>query len=414
MNHSAKLWNRGHSAMFNRRLSSRLAQASIMVIAALLSSACTSFGPSRLSSSHTAYNDAIQLTVTREVLINIVRSRYSDPMQFFAVSAINAQWSVSADASAGVGGIGEPGSTGQVGASVGYSDSPTVTYVPLSDAAFYQALYSPFDVSETVGFGLAYRFARTDPRWQTLSLLFSFSSINDANDFVGGRVNELYTRRVGAIARLIDLGAVWEQVPEWDFDTSALPKEKVTAEDQVDAFGTGLYFIEEDGGKNVRLARYRIVLALKLPDPDRPEVRAALEDLGVKPGGSRYVFRPPLHASPGYEDPYAIWVSPRSMADVIGLATRFVGVPAAHADIVPSLDAIDRGVQDLPPVRIRSSKEEPPFPYRVQHRGYWFYVDDADLESKMFLEAMVATYSSRVGSKRPDSAPPQIVIPVGG
>ena len=406
--------NHGSAAGFYRQLSAKRALVPLVVLVTLLSSACTSFGPSRLTSSHTAYNDAIQLTVTREVLINIVRSRYSDPMQFFAVSAINAQWSVSTDASAGVGGIGEPGSTGEVGASVGYSDSPTVTYVPLSDAAFYQALYSPFAVSETVGFGLAYRFARTDPRWQTLSLLFSFSSINDANDFVGGRVNELYTRRVDAIARLIDLGAVWEQVPEWDFNTSSVPKEKVTAEDQVDAFGAGLYFIEEDGGKNVRLARYRIVVALTLPDPKHPEVRAALEDLGVEPGGSRYVFRPPLHASPGYEDPYAIWVSPRSMADVIGLATRFVGVPAAHADIVPSLDAINRGVQDLPPVRIRSSKEEPPFPYRVQHRGYWFYVDDADLESKMFLEAMVATYSSRVGSKRPDSAPPQIVIPVGG
>lgn len=407
-------WNREPTARFYRQLSARHSLVPFVVLAALLSSACTSFGPSRLSSSHTAYNDAIQLTVTREVLINIVRSRYSDPMQFFAVSAINAQWSVSADASAGVGGIGEPGSTGQVGASVGYSDSPTVTYVPLSDAAFYQALYSPFAVSETVGFGLAYRFARTDPRWQTLSLLFSFSSINDANDFVGGRVNELYTRRVGAIARLIDLGAVWEQVPEWDFNTSAVPKEKVTAEDQVDAFGAGLYFIEENGGKNVRLARYRIVVALTLPDPEHPEVRAALEDLGVKLGGSRYVFRPPLHASPGYEDPYAIWISPRSMADVIGLATRFVGVPAVHADIAPGLDAMTMSGLDLPPVRIRSSKEEPPFPYRVQHRGYWFYVDDTDLESKMFLEAMVATYSSRVGSKRPDSAPPQIVIPVGG
>jgi hypothetical protein len=352
--------------------------------------------------------------VTREVLVNIVRSRYSDPMQFFAVSAINAQWSVSAGASAGVSGIGESGSTGDVGASVGYSESPTVTYMPLSDAAFYQALFSPFDVSETVGFGQAYRFARMDPRWQTLSLLFSFSSIKDAYDFVGGRVNALYLQRVDAIARLIELGAFWEQVPEWDFDTSAVPKEKVTAEDQVNAFGAGMYFIEEDDGKSVRLARYRMVLALTLPDPDRPDVLAALENLGVEPGGSRYVFRPPQHASPGYEDPYAIWVSPRSMADVMGLATRFVEVPAAHAAIVPSMDAINIGDQDLPPVKIRSSKEEPPFPYRVQHRGHWFYVNDADIASKMFLEAMVAIYSSRVGSKRPDSAPPQIVIPVGG
>jgi len=50
----------------------------------------------------------------------------------------------------------------------------------------------------------------------------------------------------------------------------------------------------------------------------------------------------------------------------------------------------------------------------VQHRGYWFYVDDSELESKMFLEAMVAAYLSRVGSKQAGDAGPQVVLPVGG
>jgi hypothetical protein len=399
--------------MFRNKLTLRRVFTLFIVLFSLLGSACTSFGPSRLISSDTAYNNGVQLAVTREVLVNIVRSRYSDPMQFISVSAINAQWSVSVDASAGVGGLFQSGTAGDAGASVGYSDSPTITYVPLSDAAFYKALYSPFDVSETVGFGLAYRFAQLDLRWQTLSLLFSFSKINDAYDFVGGQYNKLYTQRVDAIVRLIELGASYEQVPEWDFNTISSPKAKVTAEDYVAAFDAGLYFIEEDGGENVRLARYRSVVALKLPDPDRHEVLEALKDLGVKPGSSRYVLRPPMHASPGFYDPYAIWVSPRSMGDVIGLATRFVDVPAEHSGIVLTLDTVAAKAW-LPSVRIQSSKEEPQFPYRIQHRGYWFYVDDSDLESKIFLEALVAVYSSRVGSKRPDDAPPQIVIPAGG
>jgi len=399
--------------MFRNKLTLRRVFTLFIVLFSLLGSACTSFGPSRLISSDIAYNNGVQLAVTREVLVNIVRSRYSDPMQFISVSAINAQWSVSVDASAGVGGLFQSGTAGDAGASVGYSDSPTITYVPLSDAAFYKALYSPFDVSETVGFGLAYRLAQLDLRWETLSLLFSFSKINDADDFVGGQYNKLYTQRVDAIVRLIELGASYEQVPEWDFNTVSLPKAKVTAEDYVAAFDAGLYFIEEDGGENVRLARYRSVLALKLPDPDRHEVLEALKDLGVKPGSSRYVLRPPMHASPGFEDPYAIWVSPRSMGDVIGLSTRFVDVPAEHTGIVLTLDTVAAKAW-LPSVRIQSSKEEPQFPYRIQHRGYWFYVDDSDLESKIFLELLVTVYSSRVGSKRPDDAPPQIVIPAGG
>lgn len=405
---------RNGAEMTHGKLPLRRIVGLLVVLSSLLSSACTSFGPSKVISSDTAYNDAIQLSITREVLANIVRSRYSDPMQFMAVSAINAQWSVNVGASAAIGGIGQAGTAGQAGASVGYSDSPTVTYVPLSDAAFYKALYSPFDVSETVGFGLAYRFGEMDLPWQTLSLIFSFSSVNDATDFVSGQYNALYTQRVDGLVRLLELGASYKQIPEWDYDTISLPKAQIEAEDQVEAFKSGVFFIEEDGGKNVRLARYRIVVALTLPDPNRPEVLQALKDLGVAPGSSRYVLRPPMHASPGYEDPHAIWVTPRSMSDVLGLASRFVVVPDSHSAIVSALAPVAMGPLTLPPVQIHSSEEEPEFPYRVQHRGYWFYVDDTELASKMFLETLVAAYSSRVGSKRPDDAPPQIVIPVGG
>lgn len=78
-------------------------------------------GSKKLVSSHTAYSDAVQLTVTREVLSNIVRSRYSDPMQFMAVSAINAQFLVSGGVSAGVGGIGQTGAAGDLGGTIGGS-----------------------------------------------------------------------------------------------------------------------------------------------------------------------------------------------------------------------------------------------------------------------------------------------------
>ena len=99
------------------------------------------------------------------------------------------------------------------------------------------------------------------------------------------------------------------------------------------------------------------------------------------------------------------------MADALVLATHFVEVPTAHTKIVPPIDPIAGDPELLSSIRIRSSEKEPPFPYRTRHRGYWFYVDDSDLQSKMFLEAMVATFTSRVGSKQPLDAGPQIVLP---
>ena len=175
-----------------------------------------------------------------------------------------------------------------------------------------------------------------------------------------------------------------------------------------------LDLVEEDDGESVRLARYRLVLALTLPSPDDPEVVDALVTLGVQPGRSWYALRPPSHSTPGEGDPFSIWVTPRSMADAINLATQFVDVPAEHTAIVPSLEQLALDSAAVPSIHIRSSRERPPFPYRIRHRGYWFYVDDTEIESKVFLEAMVAAYSSRVGSKQAGDAAPQVVLPVGG
>ena len=67
---------------------------------------CTSIGPQKLLPTHEGYNNAVQLTLTREVLKNIVRERYLDPTQYITVSSINAQFSVSTTATGGVGDAG--------------------------------------------------------------------------------------------------------------------------------------------------------------------------------------------------------------------------------------------------------------------------------------------------------------------
>jgi hypothetical protein len=102
------------------------------------------------------------------------------------------------------------------------------------------------------------------------------------------------------------------------------------------------------------------------------------------------------------------------MADAIHLASRFVEVPDPHANIVPPVEPQAGESELIASLAIHSSTEEPDVPYRVRHRGYWFYVDDSDIESKIFLEAMVTAYSSRVGSRQAGDTAPQVVLPVGG
>ena len=40
----------------------------------ILTTSCATNGPKKVVSSHTSYNDTVQLTITREVLVNIVHS----------------------------------------------------------------------------------------------------------------------------------------------------------------------------------------------------------------------------------------------------------------------------------------------------------------------------------------------------
>ena len=49
-----------------------------------------------------------------------------------------------------------------------------------------------------------------------------------------------------------------------------------------------------------------------------------------------------------------------------------------------------------------------------EHRDHWFYVDDSDTESKVFLRLLVGLYKSRIGTRQAQDAAPQLVLPVGG
>ncbi len=137
---------------------------------------CTSIGPGKLVPTHEGYNDAVQLTMTREVLKNIVRERYHDPVQFLRVASINAQFPVSAGGQVGVGGVGTAAPAGTAGTNIGYSDSPTITYVPLNGADIAKALEAPMGLQEVLAY--LYNWARARPH----EFGFVIGAINYSSD----------------------------------------------------------------------------------------------------------------------------------------------------------------------------------------------------------------------------------------
>jgi hypothetical protein len=50
----------------------------------------------------------------------------------------------------------------------------------------------------------------------------------------------------------------------------------------------------------------------------------------------------------------------------------------------------------------------------IEHRGYWYYIDDTDPVSKHLFSTIVDAYTSRIGLKTTEDKVPQLVLPISG
>jgi hypothetical protein len=284
----------------------------------LLVAGCASVGPSRLVSSHEGYNDAVQLVTSREVLLNIVRLRYLDPIQFVSVSAINASFSVSAGASVG----------GTAGANVGFSDSPTITFVPVNGSAAMKSLESPFNLR----YLLNYSFDLNEAREEDIAA--AFMAIQNAPDREGP-AGETFRRRVTALAKLVELGCELSQRRVLYPRHQPFPADKVSGRAYVEAAVGGLYFVDAGDGK-LTLGSKHILPGLSVPNPKDPEVIEQLRILDVEPGYDFYTLRPATQL----QIPNSMWtdrsdgrlkasiyVIPRSVMSLMGVVAKSVEPP---------------------------------------------------------------------------------------
>jgi hypothetical protein len=110
---------------------------------------CTAFGPKAIPTDRFNYNEAISSSRDEQILLNIVRVRYLKVPVFLNVASVLTQYIYT-------GNVGASGSvesstgpdTWGVGASanLGYTERPTITYVPLAGSEFARRLLSPIPV----------------------------------------------------------------------------------------------------------------------------------------------------------------------------------------------------------------------------------------------------------------------------
>ena len=354
----------------------------IVVLCAWLPLAgCQILGPAALGAGRGAYNDVIARTSSEQTLGLIVRLRYSDPIGLLAVSSVTAGLKFSTQAK-GEAGFGSPasyaGALVPFSAGVSYEDGPLISYTPVDAQAFLREWLAPVTL-ET----LALAIQGASGEGALMVLLTLVERMNGLRLGVGATVEErtAFHRVATLLAQFRELGmTLW---------------------------------VQESGAPG----RYELILSHYAPGRiAEVEELLRLLELHGKPAQESTIRIPViLGVRDGKFDGLA--VQTRSVAEILHSVAASIEVPGEH---------VKEGlvqVRSLPPeasgtlgpiLRIHSSSSAPrQGNVAVQHRGWWYYVDDTDLASKRAFQQIQMLFMTRLAeATRGAQGAPLLTIPV--
>jgi len=334
--------------LFVRNSSMRTIVRSVVVLAAALAiTACQTLGSESVPRDRLGYAGAIAESWKELMLLNIVKQRYLDTPVYLDVSSVISSYSLSTDVnmSANIVPRASDSNSLGLGASGSYTQSPTISYAPLTGERLVNSLLRPIP-PETV-FAMVSGGHRTDFLFRatvrSINGIYNTSTTPRHARPVDARFNQV----VEAIGRIEQTVAIRLRIDKRD--------------------GHAVTFVVFQ--RDVEEAQADILLvkdALRL-DSKRDEFRLVF-------GSAR--------------GPDEIALNTRSIQQV--LAELATGIDVPEQDLLDGrATARDRAAADDTDVlmHIRSGNEQPADAFAtVRYRNHWFWIDDRDLNSKrMFV-----------------------------
>jgi hypothetical protein len=386
----------------------------------LLFSGCSTFGPQLVLNSHIEYNKAVEQVMQEELLLNIVRRRYYEAPQFVTVSNITTSMSTSAGISGGstFGNQGIP-TTGDIGGSLNWLDSPTVTITPLQGTEILGLLTSRMSVLTIA------KMANAGYRFDFLLALMA-EGLTDVRgpetgvgtDFRPG--DKEFIEVIQSVGRLIDKGQLKAGTFSWNdpYSDILIKREDITVENQLTAIALGPgvgRFRSYDGGKNYYFTDKHDYPAMWI-DPEArtsSDGKRIIEILNLQPTPLKRVWSfSPNRVVEGTDfenvpdDPRPeVRMQLRSFYSVLNLLAYGIDIPpkdeaegraftkASYDQAVREGRAVDLSDKFV----VHSSSERPANAFvAVEHRGSWFYVDDRDHVSKRLFNAVYDLFNMEV------------------
>jgi hypothetical protein len=125
----------------------RLARLLTLLLVVLFESGCASVGSSMVVQERNNYLKAIARSREEQVLLNVVKARFSEAPYFLDIGQVVAGYNFEAGASAKLGGIGQSSRASEISTSGKYVERPTITFAPVEGRQFVSRLLRPIEPS---------------------------------------------------------------------------------------------------------------------------------------------------------------------------------------------------------------------------------------------------------------------------
>lgn len=365
-------------------------------------------GSSQFSSSRMDYNQALQETEQKELLLNIVRLRYNEPPAFLQVTGISSQFEFTSELLIG----GETDGDGRLEvfspeAAISFSSSPTVTFAPQQEKEFTRQIMAP------VGPETLYRLIEYG--WG-LERVFGLMvrRINDVGTPVGleREALEVPTEQLDVFKKLglwqrthqLELALVSRSVGVLDgYFIHELGLDDLTA---LREKGYGL--IREEDGYTLTEEKESLELIVSAALAGSADWLSLADKLNLDGQAGTYKIDP---VRKNQQNSFQLTVALRSPLEMMAFLSRGVSIPDSHhTDRVAPDWPIPDGLEFF---HVHASQQKPSDVYlAVEHLGTWFYIPKDDLESRRTLGLVSSLIRQEVQAGGAENLP-VLTLPVG-
>jgi hypothetical protein len=330
----------------------------LMAMSVMLVTGCVHFGAHNLPPDRIRYNKSVISSDLQQAILNLVRLRYGDTPNFLSLNNIVSQFTLDTSVSADLSRTDLLESITnfiQITPKVGLSETPTITYTPMQGEEFVKRLMTPVDVKVVKvllrdGWGI-------------------------------GRVFRTFFQRLGPFENAVVASRpTSHRVPVYKRFSKLTHVLRILQTHEA-------LLVKNDNDLDVYRMRFDILSFKHL----KPDEKRFLATYGITPKTPNFW----ITTDEDSKLPRNFWGETRTMLSIYSYLSKGVEIPIQDYNVADVVKNKDGSIFDWHLVvggliTIKYCKTLPRTPYiYVFYRGYYFYVDDTDENSKEGLNLLM-------------------------